>query len=85
MYNLLQEFMDFRDLWTVDYYREVTVYHLNSLHWVLTEEVRLTSCHHYMSNYRTIYSTLPIAARKHRHSLKAKEVFPSPSLPEGIA
>lgn len=57
MYNLLQEHMDFGELCTVDDYKEVTVYHLNSLLWVLTGEVYFSSCHRYMSNYRTVYNT----------------------------
>lgn len=54
MRNLLQEHVDLREMYTVDDYREVTVYHLHRLPWVLTGQVHLKSCLLYMSNYKTV-------------------------------
>lgn len=42
-------------LWMIIERSQFTTF--NSLPWVLRGEVRLTSCHHYMSNYRTAYNT----------------------------
>lgn len=54
MHNLLQEHVNLKETYTVDGYRDITVYHLNSLPWVLTGELHLKSCLLYMSNYNIL-------------------------------